>query len=39
MILKASIDSGSPSSGLRTAGSPVLTSIASKASRSAGEGR
>ena len=39
MILNASIDSGSVSSGLRTVGSPVLTSMPSKASRSAGDGR
>ena len=39
MILNASIDSGSVSIGLRTAGSPVLVSIASKASRSDGAGR
>ena len=39
MILKASIDSGSESSGLRCTGSPVLGSTPVKASRSAGEGR
>jgi hypothetical protein len=39
MILKASMASGSVSSGFLTTGSPLLTSKALNASRSAGEGR